>query len=93
MGISARWLLTGQGPMFERSTPENADPMPDVMLLHDIIEQLELQLRATARTLSPKRKALLISEVYAMVTESSAATGVDKVLLHAIVKGMVTVSA
>lgn len=96
MGISARWLLTGQGRMFQghpfdRNATEPDAPTLDAVLLQGIIDTIETELAVQKRSLTPARRALLISEIYAMAHRNGTASARDPDHLRTIVIGMLNV--
>lgn len=60
-GVSAGWLLTGEGSKFD---PKQISPEIDAELLAQIIEGVEIIITKMRKSLSAKKKAQVISILY-----------------------------
>lgn len=71
-GLSARWLVTGEGPMMAAETETASNPIQlslDDDLLRDTIEALEEVLAEQGLSLAPDKKAKAIALTYELFAE------------------------
>lgn len=82
LGINANWLLTGEGPMLlsELQAPSSPPGALDPARLRLAIETVEEGLSVTRRTMTPDRKAELVTAVYDLFDEDVSDKARDRVL-------------
>jgi len=72
LGFEFEWLITGQGPIRKKGAENfQKPPAPHInqKLLEDIITALEKMLSTIEHELSPKKKAVVISQLYEKIVE------------------------
>jgi hypothetical protein len=63
------WLLTGKGPKYRGSSQAPAFRHPDINLIREVIEAIEEVFERDRLSLSPEKKARLITLIYEEVSE------------------------